>query len=146
MGKLLELLNTAFELEYNDIFLYLKEAGLFQKKLVAGEKLAKIFEEFGRMELYHADRLAMKIIELGGKAQWNFRIIEPVRSVRETLRKHLEYETRAYHLYEEILELIEEPFGWNSGLKPEFKLVIKGIQSDEKEHLEKIVELLKKIK
>lgn len=136
MEKLLELLNSAFEMEYADVFLYLKEAGMFKKKIVAGEKLAKIFEEFSQMELRHADHLAMKIIELGGEARWNFRPLEVSSSLREVLRKHLEDETKAYQLYGEIITINEEP---------DFKLILQGIRGNEKEHLEKVADLLKKI-
>ncbi|HCJ67311.1 MAG TPA: hypothetical protein DHV62_08330 [Elusimicrobia bacterium] len=137
MEKLLELLNLAFEMEYVDVFLYLKEAGMFKKKIVAGEKLAKIFEEFSQMELIHADRLAMKIIELGGKAHWTFRTLEPSSSLREVLKKHLESETKAYHLYSEIIKITEEL---------DFNLILKGIREDEKEHIEKVTDILKKLK
>lgn len=137
MEKLLELLKYAFEMEYTDTFLYLKEAEMFKRKIIDGEKLANIFEKFSQMELRHADSLAKKIIELGGEAKWDFRPIEVSTSLRETLKRHLENEYKTYQLYEEIIVI-------NKDL--DFKLILQGIQRNEKEHLKKIIGILKKIR
>jgi rubrerythrin len=132
-----KLLNEAFEKEYNDVFLYLKEAGLFRKKIVSGERLGGLFEGFSLTELRHADRIAAKIIELGGKAEWIFRPFESSDSIRDVLERHAVNELAAIRHIDELLILCTDP---------DFQLVLKGIREDEKEHLAKIVHLKKRIK
>ena len=135
--RLLELLNAAFEREYNDVFLYLKEAELFRGKIVGGNKIGDIFESFSLMELRHADRIASKIVELGGKAQWKFMPFEIAESLRIVLEKHAVYEHKAISLFEEILALCGDS---------DSRLIIKGIKQEEKEHLDKITHILKHLK
>ncbi|MFH1368455.1 MAG: ferritin-like domain-containing protein [Elusimicrobiota bacterium] len=132
--KLLSLLYSAFEKEYNDTFLYLREAELFRSKIAGGDRLGSVFSGFSAEELMHADRIASKIIELGGKAQWNFAPLETERSIHKVLEKHIENEAAAYMRYTEMLELCEDK---------NFLLILKGIRDEEKEHLEKAKHILK---
>lgn len=132
--KLLTLLNTAFEDEYSDTFLYLREAELFRRKIVAGERLESIFKEFSAMELRHADRVAAKIIELGGKPRWEFKPLETSTSLREILQKHLVRETNAVHGYTTLIGLARGT---------DFEIILKGIREDEKEHLVEVSRILK---
>lgn len=134
---LVKLLNNAFENEYNDVFLYLKEAAFFREKIVAGEKLGELFEAFSLMELRHADRMAAKIIELGEKPEWVFRPFEAPGSLRDVLERHAVSEAAAIRLVDELLTLCTDR---------DFKLILKGIREDEKEHLVKIAHLKKQIK
>ncbi len=135
--KFIKLLNIAFENEYNDVFLYLKEADLFRKKMVSGDKIGGIFNDFSVMELRHADRLAMKMIELGVKAEWVFKPLEPSNSIREVLENHVKIEANSVKYYDEMLKVCEDK---------DFIITIKGIREDEKEHLEKVSHILKKIR
>ncbi len=134
--ELFWLLSSAFEDEYADVFLYLKEADLFKKKIVNGERLADLFEGFSAQELRHADRLAMKMLEMGRSPAWSFRLLPVKSSLNEALRDHVARETNCFHLYNEILKVNDDP---------DFELIIKGIRDNEKEHLDKCVDILKKL-
>ena len=131
------LLHDLLTKEYNDAFLYLKEAEIFSKKISGGEKLASVFKEFSQTEFRHVDRLAMKLIELGGKTDYYFNPYKIEKSIRETLENHLERETHAYIAYDKLIPLCDDT---------DFKTIIKGIRENEKEHLDKIVHILKKLK
>jgi len=132
----LKLLTTAFENEYNDVFLYLREADTFGKRILGTEKLHELFNAFSQMELRHADRIAMRIIELGGTPQWVFKPIEQATSLRTALKKHAELELSMYRFYTELVKQEEDN---------DFKIILKGIRENEREHLEKTTELLKKV-
>lgn len=134
--KLLSLLHKAFELEYNDTFSYLNEAQLFEFKTVDGERVGGIFRKFNEFEQIHADKLSAKIIELGGKAQWNFKQFEPETSLRKALEKHIGAEADAYRVYTQLIESCEDKG---------FVLLLKGIREEEKDHLEKVKHILKKL-
>jgi rubrerythrin len=133
----LKLLSLAFDKEYNDVFLYLKEAEMFREKIVEGESIGKIFEHFSLMELRHADILASKIIGFGAKAKWVFMPLEKSGSLRDVLQRHVLNETNAVRLFDEILENCSDV---------DFKITLKGIREDEKEHLEKVSHILKHLK
>src|SRR3989339_1101456 len=135
MENFLELLNTAFIAEYEDVFLYLRESSIFKKKIAGGEKLAEIFEDFSVMELKHADLLAMKLIKLGGRPTWQFRQIDDSASLKDTLQRHVISESRLYKIYTDLIDACADR---------NFKIVLKGIRDNEKEHLEKVTYLLKK--
>ncbi|MCB4792873.1 MAG: ferritin-like domain-containing protein [Elusimicrobia bacterium] len=135
--EFVNLLHDALEKEYNDAFLYLKEAEIFKKKIVGGDKLSIVFENFSKEEFRHADRVAMKIIELGSKADYNFRPVAIEPSLRDTLRSHTEKETQAYFVYGRLIELCDDT---------DFNIILKGIRENEKEHLDKITHILKKLK
>lgn len=134
--KIIELLSTAFEMEQNDVFIYLREADLFKRKVVKGEKLSQIFKAFSDMELRHADIVASKLIELGHKPSWSFKKIEIDDSLRTALKKHQQNETKMYQIYSKVYDLCDDN---------NFKVVVKGIRENEKEHLEKINRILNKI-
>ncbi|OGS20533.1 MAG: hypothetical protein A2252_09750 [Elusimicrobia bacterium RIFOXYA2_FULL_39_19] len=137
MDKMLELLIQAFNMEYEDIFYYLREASFYKTKIKGAEKIVSTFEEFGRMELRHADILAMKIIALGGKAKLTYKPIESIPNMKDVLKKHIESESKMYRIYAELIEICTDR---------DFKLVLKGIREDEKDHLEKVTYLYKRTK
>ena len=137
--KFLELLSKAFETEYNDVFLYLREADRFRKKIVAGDKLGAIFDKFSLMELHHSDRIAAKIIQSGGKAQWKFMPFEQSNSLKDILQRHMEKEKQAIALFNEILPLCRER-------DADFKLIIRGIIEEEAEHFARIEHIHKHLK
>jgi len=135
-NEFLALLTTAFQCEYNDVFLYLREAALFRRKIVDGERIAAAFEKFSQMELRHADRVSMKILEMGKIPRWEFKPLETEPSLHKVLQKHMSEEFAAYNLYGKLIEAADDH---------DFKIVLKGIREDEKEHLVKMRELLKKL-
>jgi bacterioferritin (cytochrome b1) len=137
--KFLGLLNKSFETEYNDVFLYLREADLFRKKTVEGDKLGVIFDKFSLMELHHSDRVAAKIIQSGGKVRWKFMPFEKSDSLRDILKRHMEKENHSIILFNEILPLCRER-------DADFKLIIRGMIEEEKEHLAKVEHIYKHLK
>jgi len=133
--KLIELLNQALQGEYTDVFSYPREADITEEKAIS-EK----FEKFGRMELRHADNVAMQIQILGGKPDWEFTLLDTKKSIQEILRGHLERETKAVQLYDNLIKLADEEG------EDQIKLIMEGIKSEEKSHLEAIKEMLEKKK
>ena len=89
------------------------------------------------MELRHADRVASKMIELGGRAEWRFLPFESSDSLRDVLQRHALNEAKAIKLYDEILTFFDYA---------DFKLILKGIKEEEKEHLQKVEHILKHLK
>jgi bacterioferritin (cytochrome b1) len=138
--KLLQLLHEAFEGEYNDTFGYLREASLFGRKLAGGERLDAVFSRFSTMELNHADAVAAKIIELGGRPRWNFGPSETDDSLRKTLEKHVESEAAAYLAYTKIMELCA------LSADKDFALKARAIRNEELLHLQKVKHILKHLK
>ena len=135
--KLIKLLNTAFEKEYEDVFLYLREAELFRKKIVDGERLGDIFEDYSIMELHHADRISSKMIEFSCRTVWKFKPLEISCSLTHILEKHVENEHSAIKVFNDILE---------ERIDANFKLMIMGIREEEKKHLDKISHILRHIR
>lgn len=89
-------LNKALQLEYSDVFLYPREA-----QLIAGKDkvIASMFEEFGLMEVRHADLLARRILQLKGKPVWDFALLENKTNLKDILIHHVDYETRTIDFY-----------------------------------------------
>jgi bacterioferritin len=131
--NLIKLLNEALQMEYVDIFLYPREASEAKSS-----EIAERFEHFGRMEVRHADSLAMQIINLGGVPKWDFLPIQSKKSLDEILLDHIDRERKAVHLYTNIIDVASE----NSEMQIE--LVLRGIKADEELHLNFVKELLKK--
>jgi rubrerythrin len=135
--EFLSLLTIALEKEFNDAFLYLKEAEIFRRKLASGEKLAEVFGELSKAEFRHADRIAMYLLELGKNAKCSFNPYKIEPGLHETLESHVQLEINAYNSYDKMIGLCDDT---------DFKIILKGIRENEKEHLEKIRHILRKLK
>jgi len=133
--KLIEMLNDALQKEYTDVFLYPRQADIIKEKDVS-----KKFERFGRMELRHADNIAIQIQALGGKPNWEFILLETKKSIPEMLQEHLEREVAAVQLYDKLIKLADEEG------EDQLKLILKGIKSEETSHLTAIKELVQRQK
>jgi len=120
-------LNKALQLEYSDVFLYPREAKLIKDKVISS-----LFEEFGLMEVRHADLLARRILELGGKPVWDFSLLQDKNELGDILARHFDYETKAVDFYGRLLEQVNN----------ETKILLRGIKAEEEIHLDKIKELL----
>lgn len=131
-----ELLEKVFQMEHYETLLYLREADLFVKKIIGGDKLGDVFKEFSSMELKHADRIAVKLLELGASPVWEFKPLENESSLHAVLSRHLKNEAASYEAYDELVALTDDA---------DFKLCLKGIRAEEKEHLEKISHILRKL-
>lgn len=121
-------LNQALQLEYSDLFLYPREAKLIAEKDAVA---ASMFEKFGLMEVRHADLLARRIIELGGKPVWDFLLLQDKNDLKDILNRHIEYETKGTNFYARLLEEVDD----------ETKILLRGIKAEEQMHLDKIREL-----
>ena len=126
--SLIKLLNYALQFEYSDVFLYPREA-----KEIKDEKIAKLFEEFGLMEVRHADILAIRIAELGGKPVWDFKLLSDLNDLKLILERHLEYENKAVNFYQNLIDQIDDQ---------EIKIMLRGIKAEEETHRDKIKGLL----
>lgn len=135
--QLVKLLQEILEFEYTDIFLYNNEAELLLKRIKDSEKLYKLYKNFALDELAHADIISRKMLDLGGKPIWQYKMLEYSDSVRQSLKSHIERETKAIQLYSKLINEIEDR---------SFKVILKGIRQNEEEHLQKIVDFLQKLK
>ena len=126
--NLIKLLNYALQFEYNDVFLYPREA-----KQVKDKDVSRIFEEFGLMEIRHADMLSIKIFELGGKPVWEFKLLGELTDLKEILKRHLNREVQTINFYQNLIEQVDDP---------EIKIILRGIRAEEEVHRNKIKELL----
>lgn len=133
--KLIELLNKSLEMEYCDIFLYARHADALEEK-----ETAENFEKLGRMEVRHADSLAIQIQALGGKPNWEITPLDAKGSKDEMLTYHLEQEERAIRGYDDLIELADKEG------QDQLKLILKGIKSEEESHAEITKSLLGKRK
>lgn len=120
-------LNKALQLEYSDIFLYPREA-----KLTKDRAISEMFEEFGLMEVRHADMLAQRILALGGKPLWDFFLLENKNGLKEIILRHIDYEQRAIDFYERLIREADE----------ESRIILRGIRAEEEAHLSKLKKLV----
>jgi rubrerythrin len=125
--QLIKILQKILEFEYTDMFVYNSEAELFKKKIKNSENLVKMYKNFAMDELTHADIISQKIVSLKGTPLWEYKIVTISNSVHETIRNHIEREVQSIRIYTDLLNKTEDR---------KFKVVIKGIISNEKEHLE----------
>jgi rubrerythrin len=125
--QLIKILQKILEFEYTDMFVYNSEAELFKKKIKNSKNLVKMYKNFAMDELTHADIISQKIVSLKGTPLWEYKIVTISNSVHETIRNHIEREVQSIRIYTDLLNKTEDR---------KFKVVIKGIISNEKEHLE----------
>ncbi|MDP3732870.1 MAG: ferritin-like domain-containing protein [Candidatus Omnitrophota bacterium] len=126
--KLIKLLNDALQIEYGEIFLYPREARHMKDKNVA-----ELFEKFGLMEIRHADILSIRILELGGKPAWEFKLSGELSDLKGILKRHLTNEEAMINLYQNLIGQIDDA---------EIKIMLRGIRAEEEVHRDKIRELL----
>ncbi|MEK7448682.1 MAG: ferritin-like domain-containing protein [Planctomycetota bacterium] len=130
---LIQLLNQALQNEYTDVFLYPREADALKEK-----ELSALFERFGRMELRHADNLAMQIMALGETPVWEFSVIDIPKTLDEILSGHIKREKEAIHLYEQLLTLC------NRDKQDQLKIILAGLKAEEEVHFQTIKAILDK--
>jgi len=133
--KLIELLNEALQIEYTDVFLYPRQAERIKEK-----EISEKFERFGRMELRHADTIAIEIQKLGGQPNWDFAPIVLKESMDEILLDHLERERKAMQFFSKLIEDL------NKEGQDQLKLILEGIRSEEGSHFGAINQLIEKRK
>lgn len=126
--ELIKSFNDALQKEYSDVFLYTREA-----RDIKDKNVAQLFEKFGLMEIRHADILSIRILQLGGKPEWEFKLLGEISDLKEILKRHLEFEERAVNFYQNLIDQIDDD---------EIKIILRGIRAEEQVHLDKIRELL----
>lgn len=129
--KIIFNLNKALQLEYSDVFLYPREA-----KLIKDKTIASTFEEFGLMEIRHADLLAKRIFQLEGKPVWDFSLLPDRNDLGDIFKHHIEYENKAIDFYGKLLEEVDD----------ETKILLRGIKAEEETHLAKLEDFLNSFK
>ncbi len=130
-NKLIELLKDALWREYSDVFLYPREA-----KTIEDKDIAKKFEEFGAMEIRHADIISLKLLDLSEKPTWDFTMLKGGASLREILEDHLKKERDSVLVYDKCIEATDDD---------NFKIVLRGIRANEEYHAKYVEEALKKL-
>lgn len=131
--ELNELLEGLLNEEFSDISIYTGEARLFADKLVGGNRIAETFSAFAREEMDHAHAL----MRITGKADGiAARTIEVGSSLRKSLEMHVRRETTAITIYNKLLGMLTVS---------EHKLLVKGIITQETEHLRAAKDYLAKI-
>lgn len=120
-------LNKALQLEFSDIFLYIREAGLIKDSSVRA-----VFEKFGLMEIMHADILGQHILALGGKPLWDYSLLLNQAELKSMIIHHMDYENRAIDFYGKLIEQVDD----------QTKILLRGIRDEEQEHFLKLKEIL----
>ena len=84
--------------------------------------------------------LLSRSLYLGGKPQWEFSLIDRKESIDEILSDHFEREKYAVQLYSDIIKFIDKEG------EGQLKVILKGILSEEGEHLRTIKGLMERVK
>ncbi|MBI5624631.1 MAG: hypothetical protein HY924_12705 [Elusimicrobia bacterium] len=131
--KLEDLAVDAIKAEWLDLEVYADESKRFQNAVADGESISEAFMRFGEEEKVHLAALqdvfpaaAKKVKAPGARPRHE--------SLRDALKEHIERELGSVRRYEEML---------TSKLSPLDSLLVKGILSDEKEHLRMLLYYLK---
>ncbi|MBL7131033.1 MAG: hypothetical protein ISS45_06505 [Candidatus Omnitrophica bacterium] len=90
------------------------------------------------MEIRHADSIAMQIIALDGKPNWDFTPLEVKESVDEMMLDHIERERKIIQFYISLIDAADKEG------QEQLELVIRGIEAEEEAHLAYAKGLLKK--
>jgi len=116
--------------EFADISLYRAEAELFAAKIVGGRRIAETFRTFAGEEAEHA-RALMSLT--GENGDIKPRKIAAGPSLRQCLEVHKRREAMSVSFYRQLIL---------QTTVPEHKLMLKGILTQENEHLRQIVKYL----
>jgi|YNPMSStandDraft_2_1061718.scaffolds.fasta_scaffold00422_10 hypothetical protein len=120
----LELIKGIINEKFVDTELYRKEADLFEKKVIDGQRISFIFRKFSADENAHI-LILKKLYKLNNYTIPHRKIIE-YKKIRNVLRMHLIRETSSIKLYKKMLTNA-------SGLKE--KRYIEAILDSEKNNL-----------
>jgi rubrerythrin len=125
-----ELISGIMNEEFADISLYRAEAELFAAKIVNGKRIAQTFQAFAEEEAEHA-RALMRLA--GGNRDIKPRKIAAGSSLRGCLEVHKRREAMSVNFYRQLIL---------QTTVTEHKLMLKGILSQESEHLREIMKYL----
>lgn len=126
----------ALTLEIVDASLYEREAELFRKKVIDGDRIGARFARFAEEERIHYE--AVKQIFPGlEKSVQEPAVVALGDSLRAILRTHVERELRVIFTYEVLLK---------RPLPPLHALLVKGILADENDHLKTVIHYLKHLR
>ena len=124
-------LNKALQLEYFDVFSYPREANLIKDNVIKSK-----FEEFGLMEIRHADLLSQRILALGGKPIWDFHLMQGENDLKKIISRHIDYEQRAIDFYADLIKEVDD----------QTRIFLRGIKSEEEAHLSQLKEFFNFLK
>jgi bacterioferritin len=136
-----EVLNAALATEIVCVLRYKRH--YFMAQGIASESVKNEFAEHATEEQEHADRIAERIVQLGGEPDLNPDTLtkrshseyKPGTSLEDMLREDLVAERIAVESYREIVE-------WLHGKDPTSKRMMEDILAVEEEHAEDIQSLL----
>ena len=140
-----EVLNAALATEIVCVLRYKRH--YFMAQGIASEAVKEEFAEHAAEEQEHADRIAERIVQLGGEPDLNPDTLmarshseyKPGTSLVDMLREDLVAERIAIQSYREIIE-------WLHGKDPMTKRMMEEVLAKEEEHAEDIQSLLAGIK
>ena len=128
VGKEIDLLNQALQLEYTLIVQYAKFA-----ELINDGEVQRLVRGLGTASIKHADVVSRAIVQLGGIPRWSFEIVEPGIDVLRIFQTQLEKEKLARELHTQAADLVDD-----ISLKEEFSQMAK----EEERHIEIVEKIL----
>jgi len=131
--KVIEALNEGLAHEYTAILQYLQH--YYTASGIESHNIGGLFEKISIDEMKHAEKLAKKIVALGGRPTTKVLKIYEGKTLKEMLKQDLEGEIDGIKLYQSQLKLVEEDVS--------IRMMLEDIINTEVEHKEKLENLLK---
>src|SRR5213082_1603919 len=141
VDKTLEILNEALATEIVCVLRYMHH--YFMSTGVHGSSVAGEFKEHADAEREHADSIAERIQQLGGKPDFN-----PRSLLERSVTQYVEGETLADMIREDliaeriVIEVYQEMIRYFSDNDPTTRLLMERMLKDEEEHASDLVDLL----
>jgi len=109
--EIIKALNRNLEKEYASVLFYLQIVNLVDA--FKERRLKTIISRLSEDEVRHAEKLAERITELGGKSSWRVAHFEKKRTLKESIEQIIASEDEAIGDYTELMSKTEdEPKVW----------------------------------
>lgn len=131
--KVIEALNSGLEHEYAAIIQYLQH--YYTASGFDSHTIGELFQKLSIDEMRHAEKLAKKIVALGGRPSTKVLKIYEGTTVKEMLKQDLKGEIDGIKVYQSTLKLVEDDVA--------LRLMLEEIIATEVGHKEKLEKLLK---
>jgi bacterioferritin len=139
--KTIQILNEALATEIVCVLRYMHH--YFMATGVHGKSVADEFKEHADSERMHADAIAERIQQLGGKPDFN-----PRSLVERSASQYIEGETLGQMIREDliaeriVIEVYQEMIRYFGNDDPTTRVMLEGILSDEEEHASDLADML----
>ena len=131
--EIVKALNRNLEKEYASALFYIQTMNLVDT--LKERRLKNIISRLAEDEMRHAERLADRIAEMGGKSSWHLAPFERKNTLRESIEQIIADEDDAIREYTELMSKTEE--------EPKLWITLKEIVDEEKGHRARAEALLK---